>query len=263
MQIDRDRRITRFVEKPTDPAVQASLAIAPLMYDRLGIDREDEDLLLASMGIYVFNRQVLLDLLDNDFTDFAKHIIPGAIETRRVYSFVSQGYWEDVGTIRAFFESNLDLTSALPRFNFFDMTAPIYTRPRFLPASKINGARIDHAVISDGCIISHADIHQSVVGVRSIIAPGARLHRTIMLGTDFYESAASIAEREALNEPRVGIGANTAIENAIVDKNARIGDNVIITSRDKPDHLDHPLYFVRDGIVIIPKGAVVPHGTVI
>lgn len=263
LQVDESQRITRFVEKPTDPAVLDELILPPALAGAFGLPPGDEGLLLASMGIYVFNRDVLIDVLKNDLADFGKHIIPGAISDRNVSAHVFQGYWEDIGTIRAFFEANLDLASELPRFNFFDMTAPIYTRPRFLPASKINGARIDHAIISDGCIISHADIHQSIVGIRSLVLPGARLHRTILLGTDFYESASSIAEHEAMGHPRVGIGSNTSIENAIIDKNARIGNDVIISPRDKPDHVDHALYYIRDGIVIIPKNGIVPHGTII
>jgi glucose-1-phosphate adenylyltransferase len=263
LQADEQRRITRFVEKPTDPAVLDELMMPPALAKTIGLAPKEEGLLLASMGIYVFNREVLIEVLKNDLADFGKHIIPGAIADRKVSAHVFQGYWEDIGTIRAFFEANLDLTSELPRFNFFDMTAPIYTRPRFLPASKINGARIDHAIISDGCILTHADVHESIVGVRSVIMPGARLHRTILLGTDYYESAASIAEHEAMGHPRVGIGSNTSIENAIIDKNARIGNNVIITPRGKPDHVDHPTYYIRDGIVIIPKNGIVPHGTII
>jgi glucose-1-phosphate adenylyltransferase len=263
MQIDRERRITRFVEKPKDPAVQDSLKIPRDMYGFLNIQGDGEDLLLASMGIYVFNRDVIIKLLDNALTDFGKHIIPAAIDTHRVFSYVFQGYWEDIGTIRAFFEANLDITSELPRFNFFDMTSPIFSRPRWLPASKINGAQIDHAIISDGCIISHADIHQSIIGIRSIISPHSHLHRTIMLGSDYYESAASIAENEGVGNPRIGIGSNTRIEDAIIDKNARIGNNVVITPRGKPENVDHATYYIRDGIVIIPKNGVVPHGTVI
>jgi glucose-1-phosphate adenylyltransferase len=263
MQIDRERRITRFVEKPKEPAVQDSLKIPRDMYEFLEIEGDGEDLLLASMGIYVFNRDVLLKLLDNSLTDFGKHIIPGAIETHRVFSYVFQGYWEDIGTIRAFFEANIDITSELPRFNFFDMTAPIFSRPRWLPASKINGAQIDHAIISDGCIITHANIHQSIIGIRSIISPGSHLHRTIVLGSDYYESKTSIEENEARGNPRIGIGANTRIEEAIIDKNARIGNDVVVSAKGKPENVDHPMYYVRDGIVIIPKNGVVPHGTVI
>jgi glucose-1-phosphate adenylyltransferase len=263
MQMDQTRRITRFVEKPKETDIIDSLLIPGELYPMLGLAPGQDDLLLASMGIYIFNRQVLIELLESDLTDFGKHIIPAAIGSRGVYSYVFQGYWEDVGTIRAFFDANLDLAAELPRFNFFDMSAPIFTRPRWLPASKINGAQIDHAIVSDGCIITHADIHQSIIGIRSIISPGSHLHRTIMLGGDFYESAASIAEHEAAGEPRIGIGTNTRIENAIIDKNARIGDDVVITPNEKPDHVDHPMYYVRDGIVIIPKNGVVPHGTII
>ncbi len=263
MQIDRERRITHFVEKPKEAAVQDGLVIPRDMYDFLEIQGGAEDLLLASMGIYIFNRDVLLKLLDNTHTDFGKHIIPGAIGTHHVSSYVFQGYWEDIGTIRAFFEANLDITSELPRFNFFDMTAPIFSRPRWLPASKINAAQIDHAIISDGCIINHAEIHQSIIGIRSILSPGTHLNRTIMLGSDYYESATSIAEHEAVGQPRIGIGENTRVDNAIIDKNARIGNNVTISPQGKPENVDHPLYFIRDGIVIIPKNGVVPHGTVI
>jgi glucose-1-phosphate adenylyltransferase len=263
MEMDGERRITRFVEKPKDPAIQDSLKIPRDLYEMLEIEGDGEDLLLASMGIYVFNRDVLIKLLDNTHTDFGKHIIPAAISTHRVYSHVFQGYWEDVGTIRAFFEANIDITSELPRFNFFDMTAPIFSRPRWLPASKINGAQIDHAIISDGCIITNATIRNSVIGIRSIISPGSTLHRTIMLGSDYYESADSIRENEARGNPRIGVGNNTRIENAIIDKNARIGDNVTITPEGKPENVDHPLYYIRDGLVIVPKNGVIPHGTVI
>lgn len=263
MQMNTDLRITRFVEKPKDPAVQDSLMIPREMYPSLGIDDGSDGLLLASMGIYVFNRDVLISMLDNSLTDFGKHIIPAAIETHRVYSYVFQGYWEDIGTIRAFFEASLDLTAELPRFNFFDMASPIFTRPLFLPASKINGAQIDHAIISDGCIITHADIHQSIIGIRSTIGPGSNLRRTIMMGSDDYESADSIADNAAEGRPPLGVGSGTRIENAIIEKNARIGSNVVITPAGKPDHVDHPLYYIRDGIVIIPKNGVVADGTVI
>ena len=263
MQIDRERRITRFVEKPKDPALQSSLALPPDMLEPLGIVDDGSELLLASMGIYLFNRQVLQDVLDNDLADFGKHIIPAAIETHRVFSYAFQGYWEDLGTIRAFFEAHIDLTSELPRFDFFNMVAPIFSRPLFLPASKINAAQIDHAVISDGCIITHADIHQSVVGIRSIIGPGSRIHRSIVMGSDDYEPQWSIEENANAGRPRIGIGSHTRIENAIIDKNARIGSHVTISPAGKPENVDHPMYYVRDGIVIIPKGGVVPDGTVI
>jgi glucose-1-phosphate adenylyltransferase len=250
------------VEKPKDPAVLDSLKIPTDWYPRLGIEGNAE-LFLGSMGIYVFNREVIFRLLDNTLTDFGKDIIPQAIQTQRVFSSVFQGYWEDIGTIRAFFEANLDVTNELPRFNFFDMAAPIFSRPRFLPGSKINGAQIDHAVISDGCIINRAVIAHSIVGLRCFVGSGTVLNRTILLGSDYYESLASIVEHEKAGKPRIGVGVNTRIENTIVDKNARIGDNVVISPAGKPENVDHPDYYIRDGIVIIPKSGVIPHGTVI
>jgi len=262
MQIDADRRITRFVEKPSDRAVQDSLHLDTAWYEKLGIKGQGE-LFLASMGIYVFNRDVMFKLLDNTLPDFGRDIIPNAISNYRVFSFVFQGYWEDIGTIRAFFEANLDVTNELPRFNFFDMSAPIFSRPRFLPGSKINGAQIDHAVISDGCILNRAVIMHSIVGVRSLVGPGTVLNRAIVLGSDYYESYESITEHEKAGKPRIGIGANCRIENTIVDKNARIGNNVTISPIGKPETLDHADYYVRDGIVIIPKNGIIPHGKVI
>jgi glucose-1-phosphate adenylyltransferase len=262
MQIDAERRITRFEEKPKDPAVQDSLRVPPEWYGSLGIQGEGE-FFLASMGIYVFTRDVVRRLLDNTLADFGKHIIPQAIKNLRVFSYVFQGYWEDIGTIRAFFEANLDVTSELPRFNFFDMAAPIFSRPRFLPGSKINGAQIDHAVISDGCILNRAVITHSIIGLRSIVGVGTVLNRTILLGSDYYESMESIQDHEQAGKPRIGIGANCRIENTIVDKNARIGNNVVISPAGKPDKVDHPNYYIRDGIVIIPKNGAIPHGMVI
>jgi glucose-1-phosphate adenylyltransferase len=262
VEMNEDHRITRFVEKTHDPVVQDTLKLDPAWYPSLGITSQNE-LFLASMGIYVFSRDVIFKLLENDLADFGKHIIPQAIPNSRVFSYVFQGYWEDIGTIRAFFEANLDLANELPRFNFFDMAAPIFSRPRFLPGSKINGAAIDHAVITDGCIINRAAISHSIVGLRCIVEPGTVLTRTILLGSDYYESQESILYHEAKGHPRIGIGANCRIENTIVDKNARIGNNVIISPAGKPDKVDHPLYYIRDGIVIIPKNGIVPHGTVI
>ena len=262
MQIDADRRITRFVEKPKDPAGLDSLRLPTDWYPRLGI-KGDGELFLASMGIYVFNRPILRQMLDNSLADFGKHVIPSAIQNLRVCSFVFQGYWEDIGTIRAFFEANLDVTNELPRFNFFDMEAPIFSHPRFLPGSKINGAQIDHGVISEGCILNRAVITHSIVGLRSSVGAGTLLNRVILLGSDYYESLESIIEHEKAGQPRIGIGSNCRIENTIVDKNARIGNNVVISPAGKPEKVDHPNYYIRDGIVIIPKNGVIPHGMVI
>jgi glucose-1-phosphate adenylyltransferase len=151
----------------------------------------------------------------------------------------------------------------LPRFNFFDMSAPIFSRPRYLPGSKINGAHIEHALVTDGCIINQAQIKNTIVGLRTFVGTGTQLNRVIILGSDDYENQESIQKHEREGKPRIGIGANCRIENAIIDKNARIGNNVTISPAGKPDSVDHELYFIRDGIVIIPKNAVIKHGTVI
>lgn len=262
LQINEERRITRFVEKPKDKALQDSVMLPQEWHDRLGVHGGGEKF-LASMGIYVFSRDAIVKLLDNDLSDFGKHIIPNAIQSHRVHSFIFEGYWEDIGTIRSFFDANLDACAELPRFNYFDMTAPVFSRPRFLPGSKINGAQIDHAMVCDGCIINPGTIRSSIVGIRSLVGAGTQLNRVVMMGCDFYESQKSIEEHERAGLPRLGIGTNCKIENTIIDKNARIGNDCVITPAGKPDNLDHGLYYIRDGIVIIPKGGIIPHGTVI
>ena len=255
MHNDETGRITRFVEKPdTDEALDSLRA-------------EDQELgpdqYLASMGIYVFKRATLVELLENEQADFGRHIIPSAIDSHRVYSYTYKGYWEDIGTIRSFFEANLDMVSTIPKFNFFQMEMPIYTRPRFMPASKINGAAIDQAIISDGCIIDRSRISQSLVGIRCLLSPGCRVHRSVLMGADFYETEVSKNENLSKGLPLVGVGDNTRIESAIIDKNARIGANCVISPEGKPDHFDGDNYYVREGIAIVPKGAVIPDGTIL
>ncbi|MDB4342000.1 glucose-1-phosphate adenylyltransferase [bacterium] len=262
MHNDEDGRISRFVEKPGTPELLDSLRLSDAQVAEQGLEAGG-DHYLASMGIYVFKRATLAEMLDNEMTDFGKHIIPRAIETHRVFSHVYQGYWEDIGTIRSFFEANLDMVSTVPKFDFFQMETPIYTRPRFMPASKINGAAIDQAVISDGCIIDRSRISQSLIGVRCLISPGCRVHRSVLMGSDFYETNASKDESDEKGIPRIGVGENTRIEQAIIDKNARIGANCVITPDDKPEHFDGENYYIREGIVIIPKNAVIQDDTVI
>jgi glucose-1-phosphate adenylyltransferase len=247
MEVGPDGRITRFVEKPTDPAVQATLRGYP-------------DQLPASMGIYVFNRETLDDALAGSEVDFGKHVIPRLIETRRVYAFRHEGYWEDIGTIRAFYEANLDLCEPMPQFNFYDASAPIYTHARYLPATKIIKSHIERSILADGCIMNDARIEHSVVGVRSRIQSGATIRHALIMGQDYYDSPDRVP---APGAPTMGIGHGAWIEGTIVDKNARIGDNVRITPDGKPGFLDGANYFIRDGIVIIPKGGVIMSGTVI
>ena len=247
MEVAQSGRITRFVEKPTDPAVQATLRGYP-------------DRLPASMGIYVFDREVLDDALAGYEVDFGKHVIPRLIDTRRVHAYQHEGYWEDIGTIHAFYQANLDLCEPLPQFNFYDAGAPIYTHARYLPATKIIKSQIERSIIADGCIINDAHIEQSVVGVRSRIQAGATIRQALLMGADYYDSPDRLTVPGA---PTMGIGHGAWIERTIVDKNARIGDEVRISPEGKPAFVDGPNFFIRDGIVIIPKNAVIPSGTVV
>ena len=254
MQSGVDRRITRFVEKPTDQAVLQEMKMSRELLGAIG-SKEDGELFQASMGIYVFNRDVLIQSLQNDLVDFGKHIIPQSIKDRHVSAFIFEGYWEDIGTIRAFYEANLDLTDVVPEYSFFEPESPIYTHPRFLPGSKINGATLRQAIISDGCIISDAHLERCVVGIRSVIQSGATIRNSIVMGADYFE-----LEQTDSSKLPIGIGRNCVIDRAIIDKNARIADGVVITPEGKPPNLDSDNYFIRDGIVVIPKDAVIPAG---
>lgn len=254
MQSGVDRRITGFIEKPTDQSALPEMRMSRELLRAIGSD-EDEELFQASMGIYVFNRSVLIESLNNDLVDFGNHIIPRSIKDRVVSAFIFKGYWEDIGTIRAFYEANLDLTDVVPEYSFFEPEAPIYTHPRFLPGSKINGATLRQAIVSDGCIISDAHLERSVVGIRSVIQSGATIRNSIVMGADYFE-----LEQTNSSLPPIGIGRNCVIDRTIIDKNARISDGVVITPEGKPPNVDTDNYFIRDGIVVIPKNAVIPAG---
>jgi glucose-1-phosphate adenylyltransferase len=255
MQSGVDRRITRFVEKPKEPSLLGGMEMDRDLLASSG-SAEGEELYQASMGIYVFNREVLVQCLNNQLVDFGKHIIPQSIKDRHVSAYIFNGYWEDIGTIRAFYEANLDLTDIVPEYSFFDTEAPIYTHPRFLPGSKVNGATLRQAIISDGCIISDAHLERCVIGIRSIIHSGATIRNSIVMGADYFEQDAPAVP----GTPRIGIGRNCVIDRAIIDKNARIADGVVITPEGKPLDHDGGNYFIRDGIVVVPKNAVIPPG---
>ena len=257
MQSNSDRRVTRFVEKPKDEALLHDLKLGPELLSSIGA-AADQELYQASMGIYVFNRDVLVECLANDLVDFGKHIIPHAIQERQVSVYIFDGYWEDIGTVRAFYEANLDLTDLLPQYSFFESAAPIYTHPRFLPGSKINGASLRQAIIADGCIISDAHIERSVIGIRSIIQTGATIRNSIVMGSDYYETNPGSVPAGL---PPIGIGRNCVIDRAIIDKNARIADGVVITPEGKPQNVDGADYYIRDGVVVVPKNAVIPAGS--
>lgn len=257
MQTDEEKKIIRFVEKPKDPEKLDSLRIPPHLLETLG-HAPNEDLYQASMGIYVFNRSVLRECLDNDFVDFGKNVIPAAIEKYKVNAYIFQGYWEDIGTIGAFFEANLNLTDNPPKYNFNVNGSPVYTHPRFLPASVVRSAQVDKSMISDGCVIEQSVIDHCIIGIRSIIQPGATLKNVILMGADYYDAELPDTPGAA---PRIGIGRDCHIENAIIDKNARIGDKVVISPKGKSPDTDGEGYYVRDGIVVIPKNSIIPPGT--
>ncbi len=257
MQSDAKRRIFRFEEKPKDSKLLDELRIPPDLLNELG-RAVDTELYQGSMGIYVFNRQVLIDVLDNNHDDFGKHIIPASLQEYKVFAYIFQGYWEDIGTVRAFFEANLALTDTVPTYNFFDHLNPIYTYPRFLPASKINGAQVRSAIIADGCIITDANIERAIIGIRSVIESGSSIRNSVLMGADFYQGE---HPQSRLDGPPLGIGRQCVIEGAIIDKNARIGDGVVVTAEGKPANVDGENYYIRDGVVVIPKGAVIPAGT--
>lgn len=260
MHTDAESRITRFVEKPgKDDALLDQLAMPPGLLRSVGIP-EEEERFQASMGIYLFDRKVLEDALDNDFADFGKNIIPGIIKDKSVYSYIFDDYWEDIGTIASYYEANLECTKIVPKFNFFDSKNPIYTRARLLPASKINNAAIEEALLSDGCIITSATIRRSIIGVRSVIESGCEITDSIIIGSDYYNKV-RIVDGEEVSQP-IKIGEGTKIRRAIIDKNVTIGKNVIIHPRDRV-HEDTEWCHIRDGIVVVPKGKVIPDGTVV
>ena len=220
---------------------------------------------LASMGIYVFNYNRLVELLktDNSWIDFGREIIPAAIEKLNVQAHFFKNYWEDIGTIRSFYEANLDLASPLPKFNFFNTEAPIYTRTRYLPPSKLHGCDIDNSMVSEGCIMNGVYARNSIIGLRSRLDVGVRIEDSIIMGSDFFESIEEIRSNLERNSPHIGIGENTVIRRAIIDKNVRIGKNVKLLNNAGVGHKDdeNGCYYIREGIIIVPKGAVIADGT--
>jgi len=254
LKTNEEGRIVAFREKPQGPEGLEGLESR----------HRDERPYLASMGVYVFRMDVLARLLEeNSGDDFGGHIIPAAIESVRVYAFPFDGYWEDIGTISAFYEANLALTQPDPPFDFYDPHRPIYTRSRFLPPSRIDGCRLERIVVPEGCRLYDADLEECIIGLRSVVRPGARLRRVVMMGADFYEDEAEKAENRRLGRPHVGIGQGAHIERAIIDKNARIGQGVIIRSHEGEPDQEEENYVIRDGIVVVPKNAIIPDGTTI
>jgi glucose-1-phosphate adenylyltransferase len=256
LKTDSDNLITSFVEKP-------KTGFADLVSDVSEEMKEQGRIYLASMGIYIFNRQLLYDLLEgNDHTDFGKEIIPQSIAGHKVISYQYEGYWTDIGTIKSFFDANLGLTDDIPQFNLFNKNQ-IYTRARMLPPTKISGTLIDRSIIADGCIINAAHIIHSIIGIRTRIGIASEIESCYVMGSDNYQTLEEIAFAKENNLPIMGIGDRCAIKNAIIDKNTYIGDDVRINCGEPLPDGDFPTHTVTDGIVIVKKRAVIPSGTII
>lgn len=265
LKTDTNGKIIQFREKPEGNALEE------MRVDTTGFGLSGEEAasrpFLASMGIYVFNYNRMVELLqaDDSWVDFGREIIPAAIQKYNVQAHLFNDYWEDIGTIRAFYEANLDLASPLPKFNFFDATAPIYTRSRYLPPSKMHDCDIDNSMVSEGCILNGVRVRNSIIGLRSRIDKGVDIEDSIVMGSDLFESFAEIRDNIANSTPYIGIGENSVIRRSIIDKNVRIGKNVKLLNQDGADRrdADDKSFYIRDGIIIIPKNAVIPDGTII
>lgn len=252
--------ITSFIEKPKKDVLKEWTSDTGAFMQGQGRNY------LASMGIYIFNRQLLQDLLQNEYveaTDFGKEILPQSIDKYKVVSFQYDGYWTDIGNIYSFFEANLGLTKEIPDFNLFDNNNAIYTRARMLPPAKISGTTLEKTIIAEGCIINASRIESSVIGIRTRIGIGTTIVSSYLMGIDYYETIEEISHDKEHGLPSVGIGDRCYIRNCIVDKNCRIGDDVRINGGAHLENTDHALYTVKDGIVVVKKGAVIPNGFVI
>lgn len=251
-RVDDDGRILEFREKPKTAAQREGMEVSPSLLEEKGV-RADQPY-LASMGIYLFRKKALIEALDNDFVDFGGEVIPAEVGRRRVQAHFFKGYWRDIGTIRAFFDAHMDLVQFNPPFSFHDRDWPIYTRPRHLPGARLDACRFKRVLLADGSRVIDSDVEDSVIGLRANIQQ-ATLRRTLVMGVDSYYPEAPEGS------PPVGIGPGSRIENAIIDKNARIGRGVRILNRDGLDHADGDGWAIRDGIVVIPKNGIISDGT--
>jgi glucose-1-phosphate adenylyltransferase len=256
-RFDREGHIVGFEEKPDrdrlaalGQSVPSGSAFAP---------RTSGKPFVASMGMYVFSRDVLLDILTKPGVDFGKEVIPAALSTHRVHAYLFRGYWADVGTIASFYEANIMLTQSDAPFRFFHAHAPIYTHQRFLPGSRFIDSRVDSAIVCDGCSLESCTIGTSVVGIRTVVRRGASITRSVLLGADIYEDPGDAR----LVETPLGIGRDVVLDRVVVDKNARIGDGARLTNAQGIDRADGDGYYIRDGIVIVPKAATIPAGTIV
>tara|TARA_B100001248_G_scaffold262738_1_gene262086 strand:- start:2125 stop:3318 length:1194 start_codon:yes stop_codon:yes gene_type:complete len=262
MKVGDDLSIQEFVEKPQDKAQVKGLKLSPKLHAQLN-GSSKKDYCLASMGIYVFTVGALKKALSHEGSDFGKEIIPALLEDMKLHAYIFDGYWEDIGTVRAFFDANLMLTDPVPEFNFFDAYNKIYTRPRYLPGAKLNSCHIDRGVVADGAIITQAKLKRCVIGTRSVVSNGSILENVVMMGASEFETLDDLAENKRKGIPNLGIGEDCIIKDSIIDKDARIGNNVVLSPGGKPDKFERNGICVRDGVLCVLKDAIIPDGTVI
>jgi len=265
LKTDNDGRVIEFREKPEGEALEAMRVDTTA----LGLSAEEAQArpYLASMGIYVFRYDRLEEVLAEDKTrlDFGREVIPESIHKYNVQAYLFDGYWEDIGTIGAFYKANLDMTTAIPPFNLFDAEAPLLTRSRYLPPSKIDNCEIRHSIISEGCIINGAKINNSLIGLRSRLGNGAQFEASYMMGADYYQTLEDMETDLAAGRPWIGVGEGSIIRRAIIDKNARIGARVRLLNEAGVEEADGPngSYYIRDRIIIVPKNGLIPDGTIV
>jgi glucose-1-phosphate adenylyltransferase len=252
---DQEGQITGFEEKPNAERLSQMGSSVPRGSTVGGVTAEKP--FVASMGIYVFSRDILLEILEQPGVDFGKEIIPASLSTHRVHPYIFRGYWADLGTIEAFYDANVQLTTRGPAFNFFHPRFPIYTHPRFLPGTRAHGCRLDAAIVAEGCYLDSCEVSSSLVGIRTRVSRGARITRSVLLGADFYE------DEPAEGVTPLGIGRDVVLDRVIVDKNARIGDGARLVNERGVQDADGDGYFIRNGIIVVPKGGEVPSGVVV
>lgn len=262
MEVASNYRIQRFVEKPNDPELLKTLYLCDELRSKIK-DSSNQPYCMASMGIYAFKASILKECLNSNHHDFGKDIIPESLQRYKLFGYLFDNYWEDIGTIASFFEANLMLTDTLPAFDFYNEIAPIYSNPRNLAASKLNSCTVEHSIVAEGCILTHTQLNRCIIGIRSIIRGGSQLENVYMMGADHYENLDCMNENEANNFPNIGIGKNCYIRNAIIDRNVRIGDNVRLSPEGKPDDFSQGPISVKDGILCIEKNGIIPSNTIL
>lgn len=263
LKADQRGRITNFFEKPKEEKILDEYTINPKLFENFKIEPYGRTH-VASMGIYIFKKEVLIKLLsESEKQDFGREILPSSIANHKVAAYFFDGYWEDIGTMRAFFDAHLEMTHPVPKFNFYDENFPFFTRPRYLPASKINNCQINQSLVSEGCILLGSIVEHSVIGIRAFVDEGTLIQKSIIMGNTSYETIEERNRNRERGQPNLGIGNNCIIRNAIIDLDCKIGNNVQLINKDNQYDFDSESYSIKDGIIIIPKGSTLSNNTII